>query len=620
MQAFVEEQLGNVNARAEDVVARYTKLLGELRRVEGLAHDLDTVKDLANRLERAGAARLATRVRSQAVGNAGEDTALPVTWRKAWNWARVKTHLGTIDARDELRALAARRSDLEATLARRYEEVVAHAAWLSTKLGATPRVLAALETYRTAIYRIGQGMGPNATRHRRDAQKAMRDAQGAVPCWVMTHAKVSETLPATLGSFDLVIVDEASQSDLWALPAVLRGKKVLVVGDDKQVSPDGAFIAAVRIQQLRNRFLADQPYAAILTPEKSLYDIASTVFAASKVMLREHFRCVPPIIAYSNRTFYDGFIQPLRVPRAAERIDPPLVDVYVPSGRRDDAHDLNRDEATAIAEEIEALMANPQLATRTIGVVSLLGPDQARHIDQLVRARCNANELLHRKFECGDARVFQGSERDIMLLSMVASSDRCRALSGNRYEQRFNVAASRARDRMYLFRSVLLSDLSPTDLRRGLLAHFSKPLDGSIDEGRSLVERCESGFERQVYTELFARGYRVVPQVKAGAFRIDMVVEGANDTPLAIECDGDEFHGPDRWQADMIRQRILERAGWTFWRCFASTWSLRRAEVLEDLLGRLAAMGIEPLGTLERIPSLVECRTWVPGRSALDSV
>ncbi|WP_232441132.1 hypothetical protein [Burkholderia ubonensis] len=45
-----------------------------------------------------------------------------------------------------------------------------------------------------------------------------------------------------------------------------------------------------------------------------------------------------------------------------------------------------------------------------------------------------------------------------------------------------------------------------------------------------------------------------------------MVVEGANDARLAIELDGDEFHGPHRWQADISRQRALERASWIFWR------------------------------------------------------
>jgi len=615
LRAFVDQHLGNGEYPAERIVALYSELVSEIRRVESLGHDIGTVNELAARLERAGAPKLAAKARGEPIGSTGEDYVFPVNWRDAWNWARVKAHLDMIEAREELQTLAARRRDLEAGLAKLYENIVSNAAWLSTKLGASPKVLSALETYRTAVRRIGQGTGPNATRHRRDAQKAMHDAQGAVPCWVMSHAKVSETLPAQLGSFDLIIVDEASQSDLWALPAVLRAKKILVVGDDKQVSPDGSFIAAVRIQELKDRFLFDQPYATVLTPEKSLYDVASAVFAAHKVMLREHFRCVPPIIAYSNRTFYKDFIQPLRIPKASERIDPPLIDIYVATGVRN-TKDENHDEALAIVEEIEALLADKRFSGRTLGVVSLLGPDQAKHIDALVRSRCDANELIRRKFDCGDARLFQGSERDIMFLSMVADRKNSRALSGNMFEQRFNVAASRARDRMYLVRSVQLSDLSPVDIRGGLLAHFSKPLDGGTDESKCLVDACESGFEKQVYTELFTRGYRVVPQVKAGSFRIDMVVEGGNDSRLAIECDGDEFHGPDRWQADIQRQRVLERAGWIFWRCFASTWSLRKDEVLNELLSRLTAMGIEPLGALERVPSLVEYRPWTPKATA----
>ncbi|HKR96695.1 MAG TPA: DUF559 domain-containing protein, partial [Candidatus Angelobacter sp.] len=133
-----------------------------------------------------------------------------------------------------------------------------------------------------------------------------------------------------------------------------------------------------------------------------------------------------------------------------------------------------------------------------------------------------------------------------------------------------------------------------------------------VDQNKTqlLADLCESGFERQVFSELSSRGYRVIPQVRTGAFRIDMVVEGLADVRLAIECDGDEFHGPDRWQYDMNRQRVLERAGWSFWRCFASTWLLHKDEVLNELLTRLQSMGIEPLGAVERMPSLVEKRTW----------
>ncbi|HKR95151.1 MAG TPA: AAA domain-containing protein, partial [Candidatus Angelobacter sp.] len=261
----------------------------------------------------------------------------------------------------------------------------------------------------------------------------MRDAAGAVPCWIMNHARISEAMPADIGTFDLVIVDEASQSDLWALPAILRGKKILVVGDDKQVSPDGGFIAATTIQALRDRFLKDQPFAAAMTPEKSLYDLAAAVFAADQVMLREHFRCVPPVIAYSNRIFYKDQILPLRIPTASERIDPPLVDIYVERGSRD-AHDRNEYEAQVIAEEIAAILSDDRFAKRSIGVVSLLGAEQAKYIDSVVSQRCDPAELRRRRFLCGDARTFQGSERDIMFLSLVVDSKNYHALSGNIYD------------------------------------------------------------------------------------------------------------------------------------------------------------------------------------------
>ncbi|MDB6159357.1 MAG: hypothetical protein JWO04_3063 [Gammaproteobacteria bacterium] len=609
LRLFIDSQLGNPELSSERVAAHYAEICVELRRIGALSTEFAIVQDMRKRFAEAGAHKLAARIVSVAVRSSGEDRVFPATWREAWNWARMRRHLDNIESREELITLSERRREIESGLARRYVSVVAKAAWLSTKRNASPRLLQALSGYATAIRRIGQGTGPNATRYRRDAREAMLDAAGAVPCWIMSHARISESIPAEIGAFDLVIVDEASQSDLWALPAILRGKKILVVGDHKQVSPDAGFIAAQRIQELKQRFLAEQPYRDEMTPEKSLYELAVRVYSAANIMLREHFRCVPPIIAYSNRAHYGGQIQPIRIPNATERIDPPLVDIHVPGGERD-KRDRNDLEAQAIAAEVVSLIADERYAGRTIGVVSLLGSEQAHYIDTVVRRQCDAGELIRRRFECGDARNFQGSDRDIIFLSMVVDPQNCRPLSGLMFEQRFNVAASRARDRMYLVRSVTASDLSDRDIRAGLLSHFDKPLAADTQESESLVERCESEFEREVYGELVSRGYRVIPQVKTGAYRIDLVVEGSGDTRLAVECDGDEFHGHDRWQHDTARQRVLERAGWTFWRCFASTWTLRKDEVFAELLERLGALGIEPIGAIDRAPSLVEKRTW----------
>ena len=134
----------------------------------------------------------------------------------------------------------------------------------------------------------------------------------------MPHHRVSESLPAQLGSFDLVVIDESSQSDLSALPILLRAKKLLVVGDDRQVSPQAIGTQEERIHALMQRHLAEQVplYRAQLSPDRSLYDLARVVFADSSVMLREHFRCVAPIIEYARREFYNNEVYPLRLPRA----------------------------------------------------------------------------------------------------------------------------------------------------------------------------------------------------------------------------------------------------------------------------------------------------------------
>ena len=73
-----------------------------------------------------------------------------------------------------------------------------------------------------------------------------------------------------------------------------------------------------------------------------------------------------------------------------------------------------------------------------------------------------------------------------------------------------------------------------------------------------------------------------------------MVVEGGGDRRLAIELDGEKWHGPERWWADYRRQLALERMGWTFWRCWGADWRLNRSACLEDLISVLEAMGIRP--------------------------
>jgi superfamily I DNA and/or RNA helicase len=97
-----------------------------------------------------------------------------------------------------------------------------------------------------------------------------------MPTW-----RVAEQLPPELGALDLVIIDEASQSDVTELPALLRGKKIIVVGDDRQVSPTAPFVTQEKISQLRHHYLGDLPFNTLLEPGESIYDLMRAFFLTS---------------------------------------------------------------------------------------------------------------------------------------------------------------------------------------------------------------------------------------------------------------------------------------------------------------------------------------------------
>jgi very-short-patch-repair endonuclease len=106
-------------------------------------------------------------------------------------------------------------------------------------------------------------------------------------------------------------------------------------------------------------------------------------------------------------------------------------------------------------------------------------------------------------------------------------------------------------------------------------------------------EPYESWFEVDVALELLRRKYRVFPQYEVAGYRIDLVVEGGQSR-LAVECDGDAWHGPDRYEQDMNRQRQLERAGWTFVRVRESEFYLDRNRTIQEIIKACNYLGIFP--------------------------
>jgi hypothetical protein len=305
LRSFLTESLGQSTSDESALHRCWLKLQAELSDLCSLRPALDDVARVCSLIESAGAAQWAEHLRTQPAA-AEHDSLIPSSWREAWNWRRAVMFLERIDGRHEMRELFAQRKALTTTLARTYQELVAEKTWLGVFRNSPDHIRQALQAYLNAIQAMGLGTGVRAIRHRKDAREAMTRAYRAVPCWILPEWRISETIPAELGLFELVVIDEASQSDICALPALLRGQKLLVVGDHKQVSPSAVGVPEEKITVLRSRFLANQPHASEMMPGKSIYDLARVVFAGNSVMLKEHFRCVPAIIEFSNREFYQG--------------------------------------------------------------------------------------------------------------------------------------------------------------------------------------------------------------------------------------------------------------------------------------------------------------------------
>jgi very-short-patch-repair endonuclease len=111
-----------------------------------------------------------------------------------------------------------------------------------------------------------------------------------------------------------------------------------------------------------------------------------------------------------------------------------------------------------------------------------------------------------------------------------------------------------------------------------------------------------------VLERLIGAGYRAEAQVWIGRYRIDIVVSG-NGEQVAVECDGDRFHGVDQIPADMERQAVLERAGWRFVRIRGTRFYRDPDATTAWVLGELARLGVGPSETAADALHLAEQAT-----------
>lgn len=536
----------------------------------------------------------------------------------AFGWKRLGQSLGGTDTSDYAKLFeTVTRSD--AQIEGFVRELARRRSWKKALDRIDAKTISQMQRYALESRKLGAGTGITAHRRIKEIRKLLNDCVPAIPAWIMPIDAVAEKFPAELELFDVVIVDEASQARLDSIFLLALSKRVVIVGDHKQVSPEGGMIADAEVQQIVNRHLANDPRKANWgNADLSLFDECKAAFG-NMITLTEHRRCVPEIIGFSNQIAYiPENIRLIPVRQTGSQAIQPVKTVFVPNGyvRLSGSQPENQPEAEAVVSEIISMIKNPAYRNMTIGVVTLQGTAQRELISRLILKSIDPLEIENRQIKVGTPPDFQGSERNVILLSMVMAPNGSRAAQTKEtMVQRYNVATSRAKDQLVLVHSLRASDIkNQNDLRRLLIEYCTNMENGQknaihgtvgIVPNDEKVEPFDSLFEQRVHNRLVERGFSVIPQyepqIDGHAYRIDLVVVGPHGK-FAIECDGDFWHGPEQFENDLIRQETLERCGWQFYRITESKF-YSDPTALDELWPRLQNFVATSIETKEAIPS-----------------
>ncbi len=535
----------------------------------------------------------------------------------AWDHARARAWLERLDSGPDLGELNRRARRLQEAIERETTELVAARAWTAARERLDDAARQHLQSWMIATRNLGKGTGRYAAARRRKARGLLERCREAVPGWIMPLYRVAEQVEPTPGAFDVVIVDEASQCGIEAVGLAWIASRLVVVGDDEQISPT-VIIEREPLYRLASKHLDRDPVAAVLEPDTSLFDLGRVWFD-DPVRLREHFRCMPEIIGFSDRLAYDGRLVPLRQ-APPDRLEP-VRTVHVPEGVRvERGGDVtNPPEAAAMVELVAACHEDPAYDGRTFGVVSLLGEAQAKLVEDGLARRIGPEAMAARRLVCGDAYGFQGDERDVMFLGLVAApvhADgtpvRAMPLVRRDARQRFNVAMSRGCDQVWLVHSVTLENLAnPDDLRRRILEYCLEPAGPVPVEVPDLDELAArtAGLDRDrdpaptpfaswlaldVHRALRARGYDVLPAFEVAGGRLDLVVTDGRRL-VAVACEGEARRDREELASLLARRRRLERAGWRYLDVSGTRFHLDPERALNELWTGLEQAGVRPV-------------------------
>ncbi len=410
------------------------------------------------------------------------------------------------------------------------------------------------------------------------------------PCFLMSPLSVSTFLASDSVRFDVVIFDEASQIfPQDAIGAIYRAEQLIVVGDSKQMPPSNFFNATVEEND-------DGEETEEIKDFESILDLCSTFM--QQLRLRWHYRSrYEQLITFSNKNFYDNDL--VTFPSSKTDADGIGVDYYHVDGVFDRKSHTNRKEAEFIVDLIYKNIE--KYPDRSLGVVAF-SVAQQNLIDKLLSRRRQSmpdkeyffKDDRREPFFIKNLETVQGDERDTIIFSVAYGIDAQGKLLHNfgplnrvGGERRLNVAVTRAKDNIQLVSSMHYSDIdlgrTSAEGARLLREYLDYAENGDIalkrDEGVNDYDKLESYFETEVCELLRKYNYSVDTQVGCSGFKIDIALKkpDSSDYVLAIECDGADYHSSKNARdRDRLRQEILERMGWKFYRIWSTDWFRNR--------------------------------------------
>lgn len=429
------------------------------------------------------------------------------------------------------------------------------------------------------------------------------------PVMLMSPISVAQFLPPGTVTFDLLVIDEASQiRPEDALGVVARARQIVVVGDQKQLPPTSFFDRLVddgdEVEEDE-----DLPVGATAAEMESILSLCEARGLRSR-MLEWHYRSRDPsLIRVSNAEFYgDNLV----LPPSPLQMDPNyglkfnrVPGVYARGKTSTDRAGTNKIEAQHIVKAVaQHARSNPELS---LGVVSFskAQSDTLTEALEFERRRDPVLDAFLREGRAEDVFVknienVQGDERDVILISVgygpQEPNGRLASMSfgpvnGEGGERRLNVLFSRARIRCEVFASFDPGDIDPSKSTREGPRVLKRFLDfaktGILEERIATGLDADSPFEEDVMRVIRGLGYVADPQVGTAGFRIDIGVRHP-DRPgqyiAAVECDGAAYHSA-LWarERDRLRQDVLEGLGWRFHRIWSTDWFHRKDHEIRRL-------------------------------------